>query len=1129
VSLHLKIVISFTVLLTILSISDCLGQENSKKNLRLTADGWILVVKQVGDERDSFGYQLKEKQGGLVFSITGYPGSPRIVKWTKDVEEVNMNDYPYIIMKYQAGWLNSPEDEIVSLSIIDNKGTTKDTTLLRMSDLIVDNRPHTLIIKNSKSSWGKKITVSLNTRSSKAYLFIKSIDFVKSEKEFTDCIGYEIPVSKENTFMQSLDITNRYNTNYTDLQKGLLNTNPIINDGGKYFSGSKVEIEGVPFQVRPEGLNLLSFPAESKVNDEMIVHFGQKVRRGSVAPISRDDKIEVNVQSPASEVYFLLAAEHPRTSPRDPRNRAFMIEDVETFAVELVYEDGTIDFAFPYSIKDENHIIQGTFGAYVVPASGKPLNKVVFHNRIIGKNFYLGAVTINKDQNRLYSQLVMEPGPKIMQTAKVQDPVTKSPYLNYQNGILKAGNTYVDMTIDAGSVFSITQFDNKWLGEKAITLSPSAGFEVTLGDKKVEAKDIRLLNVSDVTGTTGKEITLTYGLKDVAGPLELRILVSVTDEPEVGMQMTVVNKSDKDLNAKVVFPVMRGIQMGKYEDVWYYYPAYRNAFSNQSGSFDHIYSYSFPLQFYDIYNPVLGGGFYLATRETDVNEMRRYGLRKNESGITCYLEYPKLHTLLKPNMPNTFCKTVLGVHTGDWHAALNIYKKWLQTWYKPLNSQNKQWYRECFWLLCDYVDNLPSDVGSMDRNFTWYDTITKHYRMRDILEEHKRTVGRYPDILHFWSWQYNMPRGYSRWGAYGTNGEYEKMGGVQNFNRAINDIQKNMHIPVSLYLDASLCNRNLPIAKQILGSIMKTAGGSPLIAYSSFRMCPGSKPWRDYIQSAYRRVNKDLGVNILYVDEYAAPFYFGHTLNAEFMCFSNEHEHGVPANMNLEVGKYMQELRTAVPKEAVLYYEFPDVDVNSRFYDCYISYYLSSAGDLKDGNFNIAYDLPLNETGGLSDPYLSLYKFVFPGLVQLVLPTDISIFSWNRLKFTFLNGDAIYDSFWLRDESKAEAFMVKSHDIKKKYADCFASNEIEPLVPTEQTGILVNKFTGKGRTLWTIYNQRFTTVRGEILKIRHVQGATYYDVWNDKPIQARLSGDYAYIPLELYPQAVGCILQEVPQ
>jgi hypothetical protein len=373
-----------------------------------------------------------------------------------------------------------------------------------------------------------------------------------------------------------------------------------------------------------------------------------------------------------------------------------------------------------------------------------------------------------------------------------------------------------------------------------------------------------------------------------------------------------------------------------------------------------------------------------------------------------------------------------------------------------------------------------------------------------------------------------MPRGYARWGSYGSNGEYEKLGGVKNFNRAIDDIQKNMGIKVSLYFDASLCNTKIPIAKQIgPGAAMQTKNGTPMYYGSSgsaYRMCQGDKAWRDYMQKTYLRVNKDLGVNILYVDECPLPIYNGHRPMNE--CYSPDHGHEVPANLNLLTYTFMKELRTVVPKKVVLYGEHAEIDVNTMYYDCNINYYLASqVTDLKEGSHNIAYDIE-DKDNGLSDPYLQLYKFAMPGLVQLSLPNDIPFYSWNRLKFTFLNGDAIYDSFWLREESKAEAFMVKSHDLKLKYADCFTSNTPEPLVPALQSGLIVNMYPGKGRTLWAMYNQGFNTVRGEIIKVRHVNGASYYDAWNNKPLQVRISGDYAYISQELYPQAIGCILQK---
>ena len=451
----------------------------------------------------------------MEFSITGNPGSSRYVKWTKETDKFKVDDYAYIVIEYQANWINDQYNEVIGFTCTDENGVKRDTSVIRTLNLIADGHPHKLIVKNFVTGVVQKMSIGMNTRSSKASLFIKSFDFVKSEKEFTGCIDSSKPGGSGNPSLQCIDISDRFNANFADVQKGMFNLTPFINDGGKYFSESDIEIQGIPFKVKPDGMNLLDFPAESKANYDTITHLGYRVRRGLVAPISRDDSIVVDINSAASEVYFLLCAENPRTCLTDPKYLTFKVEDVETFAVELVYEDGTIDFAFPYSVLDENHIIQGTMGAYVVPASGKPIKKVVFHNRTFGKNYYVGAVTINKDQKKTIPAACCGTRSKAFAgTRYIHLRQIMAPYLQYQNGIIKLGNSFVEMTIDAKNAFTITDFKNKWLGEKALTLKPTPGFQVALDKDNIDSKEIKLLSASDVTGSIGKEITLNYGIKN---------------------------------------------------------------------------------------------------------------------------------------------------------------------------------------------------------------------------------------------------------------------------------------------------------------------------------------------------------------------------------------------------------------------------------------------------------------------------------------------------------------------------------------------------------------------------------------------------------------------------------------
>lgn len=83
-----------------------------------------------------------------------------------------------------------------------------------------------------------------------------------------------------------------------------------------------------------------------------------------------------------------------------------------------------------------------------------------------------------------------------------------------------------------------------------------------------------------------------------------------------------------------------------------------------------------------------------------------------------------------------------------------------------------------------------------------------------------------------------------------------------------------------------------------------------------------------------------------------------------------------------------------------------------------------------------------------------------------------------------------------------------------------------PQVPTERVGVYANAFPGERRTVWTLYNARFTTVHGPVIAVPRVKGATYRDAWNDRVLTPKIAGGKAILSLTLHPQEVGCLLQE---
>ena len=102
--------------------------------------------------------------------------------------------------------------------------------------------------------------------------------------------------------------------------------------------------------------------------------------------------------------------------------------------------------------------------------------------------------------------------------------------------------------------------------------------------------------------------------------------------------------------------------------------------------------------------------------------------------------------------------------------------------------------------------------------------------------------------------------------------------------------------------------------------------------------------------------------------------------------------------------------------------------------------------------------------------------------------------------------------------------MLDANKLKKKYADCFSSDEPEMMIETLSPAMCINKFPAKKRTVYTVYNRAYRTYRGDAFRIPHEEGNTYYDVWNDAPLNVRIESGYATVELEVDAQSIGCIL-----
>ncbi|NQT16735.1 MAG: hypothetical protein HQ582_28520 [Planctomycetes bacterium] len=215
----------------------------------------------------------------------------------------------------------------------------------------------------------------------------------------------------------------------------------------------------------------------------------------------------------------------------------------------------------------------------------------------------------------------------------------------------------------------------------------------------------------------------------------------------------------------------------------------------------------------------------------------------------------------------------------------------------------------------------------------------------------------------------------------------------------------------------------------------------------------------------------------------------------------------------------IRQLRESLPDDVAIWSEYPLPDAAQSYIDGNIHYYCLDWHE----HFGKTYDR-LDAAQPFADTPRNVYRYVFPRLKQFVFLCGISPWSGDS-KFPFFNGEALYDCSWSLYAGRNLDRVKKSLAIQRKYEDCFASSHPIPEIVTQQRELHANCFPGHNRVAWTLFNARYTTVRGPVLAVEHRPGATYHDVWNDAPLEPEIVDGQAVLTLTLQPQQLGCVVQ----
>ncbi|MBQ8409003.1 MAG: hypothetical protein IJY39_09085 [Clostridia bacterium] len=1040
------------------------------------------------------GHVAQSEAGALTFTVTMPPHKPDYSL----LAEGEFASQGYFVMEYSTmGWRRPSIHRHPCINALGKNG--EKVPLITCDDLLCDGRRYTVAVKMPEGDYESiRFTFCQGKR--------KRIDFTLHN--LYTCSENELPVYCAGDVTESardfstVDISKHFNSTLRvkdyDVRLG----------GGRFFTSERVNLRNIPFQISQSERNCIAPPPPPAENDEIIENFGVKAKRRLCRPVSRDGETVIELGGKKiSEIFFLMAIGGRRYqrcgfatqttilgSYGNEVTMPLLLDDVEDFAVETVYTDGRRDLSLPMNLSCGRHAMCGDLSLYAIPANGSAVEKVIFRNRHLDNDLSLVALTVNETCDRLFPELLIPSLPE-----KVKHKIDSEKQITLEDHRLTLKNGAILMSFDLTKGLYLDRFENAYTPE--FTFKPDSIVKIRHGNEMRSPFEAESCQVTE-TGAT---------VKLRAEDLIFELTATFEGEHDILWNLNVHNPTDKPLKQGIVFPYISGAEFADRDDSWYFVPKYQNVDSNGT-----IYIYeesapSFPMQFMDIYSKAQQGGLALTTREREL-VVRKYALEKNDR-IELYVEYPEMYGEIGAGESLICSPTLLTAHEGDWRKSFSIYKKWLDSWYEPYHCQDKQWYRECFWLLAEITDFFESE--EFCRFPIWYEKDKDKFNYLDILEEQKEISGYYPDILHMWAWANRFKadgRFTQKWGNYGQS-EYDDYGGLENLRSALHEFMEKKGVYSSVYLHPTLLTSFYPQFEKFKHLMVETARGKNISIHDdSFRMCHASDDWREFAIQMYPRVYSELKVPILYVDEFS--------LRIENRCYGKHHAHEVPSNLLKTDRNFISRLKDVMPHDVVLYGEYAAVDVNARYIDCNISYsiidtvvdMIETAWQANDGD------------DSYSRVLTDIYRFAFPKIVQLNLPMAMRNLSWHPQKFTFFNGEAIYDSLWDLEESAGHEFICKAFGLKKKYADCFSSDTPETMIDTLSPAICANRFPGKGREVYTVYNRAYTTYRGKILRVKHTEGAKYYDAWNDEPLKVEIRDGYAEINLTIHAQSMGCIV-----
>lgn len=452
---------------------------------------------------------------------------------------------------------------------------------------------------------------------------------------------------------------------------------------------------------------------------------------------------------------------------------------------------------------------------------------------------------------------------------------------------------------------------------------------------------------------------------------------------------------------------------------------------------------------------------------------------------------------------------ILGTHGGSWHNAMKRYFNWAKNAWgtRPFPSKLTEGW------------NFRAGVG-VEKNQLFHQK-EKRYRTEIFGKENHTRPGDIWEIYGWWNhgetapWNVpfendnpNRKKWVDEWFDETANkqirtfclGDFDgynpKWGGLKAFRDFI-EFGKSKGHAVILYTDFVIIDPSTKASKKLVpdyavinhryklppkhansGNPIPTTPPGIITNYSThYQLCIDNETMVEHIVENVQRIIRETDADGVRLDEFGARGFFCHNPRHNHLFTEQGHTEWMQATAHI-ARKVHERIDTIAPGKLLLA-EFPGFDKLAATLEAALCY------DLK------------NRQGPLRPAHVNLLRFYMPSCK--IFEIDDRASEQNRInwKLCFWNAVGIYNSGVYPDEIR---------NILLEHNDAFALGFAEPLVPTGIPGIYANKFTAKGKTIWTLLNASGHTINGEILKGLDAN-AKHIELIGNKPF-APVNGAY---------------------